>query len=357
MQRMLFSRFAISCVFLVACGRSTIDASEPGPGTGSTIQGNGGTTSAARGPCDIYAAEGGPCVSAHSTVRALLGAYNGPLYQIKKADGTTNDIGVVAPGGFANSATQDAFCGADACVISMIYDQSGRGNHLTPVGSLAEMRKAPLGFQANAMALKLSIGGHTVYGVHIVSGFGYRSNTCNGTAMTDNPETIYMVTSVDDSSNGCCFEYGNVETSDISRDRAGQAEAVYVGNGSTWGKGAGSGPWVMADLGVGMWAGNTNPNNQNTPVTYAYVTAMVKGDKTRANHWTIKAGNAQSGSLTTPFDGPRPDASYNPMNKQGAIILGTDSGDFFEGLMTAHYSSNAADDAVQANIVTAGYGQ
>jgi hypothetical protein len=280
MQRMRFSRIAISCVFFVACGRSTIGVSEPGPGSGGTSQGNGDTTSAARGPCDIYAAEGGPCVAAHSTVRALLGAYSGPLYQIKKADGTTKDIVVLTPGGFADSATHDAFCAADACVISMIYDQSGMGNHLTPVGSLAEMRKAPLAYQANAMALKLNIGGHTVYGVHTESGVGYRSTTGNGTAMLDNPETIYMVTSVDYSGNGCCFEYGNVETSDISRDSAGQAEAVYVGNGSTWGKGAGSGPWVMADLGAGVWAGNTNPNNQSTPVTHAYITAMVKGDKT-----------------------------------------------------------------------------
>jgi hypothetical protein len=63
------------------------------------------------------------------------------------------------------------------------------------------------------------------------------------------------------------------------------------------------------------------------------------------------------------FDGKRPGSQYNPMRKEGAIILGTagdnsDSaqGNFFEGVMTAHYSSNAADDAVQANIVSV-YGQ
>jgi hypothetical protein len=51
------------------------------------------------------------------------------------------------------------------------------------------------------------------------------------------------------------------------------------------------------------------------------------------------------------------------MRKEGAIILGTagdnsngGQGNFFEGVMTAHYSTNAADDAVQANIVAA-YGQ
>jgi len=35
----------------------------------------------------------------------------------------------------------------------------------------------------------------------------------------------------------------------------------------------------------------------------------------------------------------------------------TAQGNFFEGLMTAHFSSDAADDAVQANIVAAGYGK
>ena len=32
--------------------------------------------------CDIYAGSGTPCVAAHSTVRALYAAYNGPLYQV-----------------------------------------------------------------------------------------------------------------------------------------------------------------------------------------------------------------------------------------------------------------------------------
>ena len=94
---------------------------------------------------------------------------------------------------------------------------------------------------------------------------------------------------------------------------------------------------------------------------------MVKGDATSTTypvHWTIKVGNAQSGGLTTPFDGPRPNARYHPMRKEGAIVLGTagdnsnaGQGNFFEGLMTAHYASKAADDAVQASIVAAGYGK
>ena len=53
----------------------------------------------------------------------------------------------------------------------------------------------------------------------------------------------------------------------------------------------------------------------------------------------------------------------NPMHKQGAIILGTGGdnsdgaqGTFYEGVMISGYPSAATDNAVQANIVAAGYG-
>ncbi len=47
-----------------------------------------------KGPCDIYAAAGDPCVAAYSTTRALYAAYNGPLYQVIR-------LGVKANGIFA----------------------------------------------------------------------------------------------------------------------------------------------------------------------------------------------------------------------------------------------------------------
>ena len=83
---------------------------------------------ARRGPCDIYASGGTPCVAAHSTVRALYGAYNGNLYQVRRSsDNTTRNIGVLTAGGTANAATQDSFCAGTTCVITVVYDQSGRG--------------------------------------------------------------------------------------------------------------------------------------------------------------------------------------------------------------------------------------
>src|SRR6476619_4975258 len=51
-----------------------------------------------KGPCDVYAAAGDPCVAAHSTTRALYAAYTGPLYQVlRQSDGKTLDIAVVEP--------------------------------------------------------------------------------------------------------------------------------------------------------------------------------------------------------------------------------------------------------------------
>ena len=137
----------------------------------------------------------------------------------------------------------------------------------------------------------------------------------------------------------------------------------YWGNASApgWSRGTGSGPWVMADLEAGVWAGNQTPvSPSNTPIIADYVTAMVKG---KAGQLGLKGGDANSGVLKLMYEGPRPDG-YDPMKKQGAIILGIGGdnsdaavGSFFEGVITKGYSTNAADDAVQANIMAVGYGK
>jgi hypothetical protein len=312
-------------------------------------------------PCDIYADDGGPCVAAHSTVRRLSSTYTGPLYQVRREGpglGTTQDIWSVASG-FANTAAQETFCGTRKCTISIIYDQSGRGNHLT---------KAPPGFskrtggkEANAKSCPITISGHNLYGEHNEMGVAYRNNQAVGTATGDNAETIYMVANGRYHSQGCCFEYGNVEKSsgDI---REGTAETVYFGRYEINNKGDGDGPWVMADLAGGMWAGTSSPFAAAKSLNYKYVTGVVKGGPAGTRRLAVKNGNAQSGSLTKVFEGSRL-GRWEVMRKEGGITLGADTqnenagvGDFFEGVMTAHYSSDAADDAVQANIVSV-YGQ
>jgi len=329
--------------------------------TPATVTGPSGSPGATLGPCDIYAADGGPCVAAHSTTRALFSTYDGPLYQVRKADCTTVDVKPLTPGGLANSADQDNFCGTDPCTISVIYDQSGHGNHLTKAP--AGMAKTTPDNEANAKSVPIMLGGQKVYGVHIVLGVGYRNNQATGTAMGDNAETEYMVVAGNLYNGGCCFDYGNMERN--SHDNGeGTMEAVYFGTCVIWGRGAGSGPWVMGDLENGLWAGDSSPYNNNMPITtWKYVTGMVKGDSAGKNHWTIKEGDATSGMLITPFNGQRPNSRYNPMRKEGAIGLGTGGdnsnaaqGNWFEGVMTAAYSTDSADDKVQANIVSV-YGQ
>jgi hypothetical protein len=327
-------------------------------GTGGAVGGTGGAA-AGTGPCDIFAAGSVPCVAAHSTVRALYGAYNGNLYQVTRAsDNTTKDIGVLSAGGFANSATQDTFCAGTTCTISILYDQSGKANHLTraPAGQ----RKNTPDNLAVATALKLTVSGHPVYGVHIPAGTGYRIDKTSGIATGDQPETEYMVTSGSYYNSGCCFDYGNAETNN-NDDGAATMEALYFGTKSDQGKGAGAGPWVMVDMENGIFAGVSFAANPNCPPqTSAYVTGLAIG---RSGSFALKGGNAQSGTLATFYDGNRP-KGYNPMKKQGAIILGMGGdntndaeGNFFEGVMTAGASSDATDNAVQANIVAAGYGK
>src|SRR5579872_7204663 len=339
-------------------GSTGVDAG----GSGATDSGSSGAgdSGSVTGPCDIYGAAGAPCVAAHSTVRALYGSFSGSLYQVTRAsDKTTKDIKVMSPGGFADSAAQDSFCSGTTCTISILYDQSPKGNHL---------KRAPAGGAKNtsdneavATALKLTVSGHTVYGVHIPAGTGYRDDATSGVATGDAPETEYMVTSGSYYNGGCCFDYGNAETNN-NDDGAGTMEAVYFGNSTSWGRGAANGPWVMADLENGLFGGQSfAANPSNTPLTHTYVTAMVKG---RSGGFGLKGGDAQQGTLTTLYDGSRPSGGYNPMKKQGAIILGIGGdnsngaqGNFFEGVMTAGDAPSASDDAVQANIVAAGYGK
>ncbi|WP_371784612.1 alpha-L-arabinofuranosidase B [Streptosporangium subroseum] len=328
------------------------------------VIGTAGTSQAAGTlPCDIYAAGGTPCVAAHSTTRALFGSYNGSLYQVRRSsDNTTRDIGVLTAGGVANAATQDSFCSGTTCLITVIYDQSGRNNRLTqaPPGGFSGPAAGGYDNLANATAAPTTVGGHKAYGVFVAPGTGYRNNATNGVAKGDQPEGMYAIFDGTRYNGGCCFDYGNAETN--SRDNGnGTMEAIYFGNSKSWGYGAGNGPWIMADLENGLFSGVNQRYNAGDPsISHRFLTAIVKGEP---NHWAIRGGNAQSGSLSTFYNGVRPNvAGYNPMKKEGAIILGiggdnsiSATGTFYEGVMTSGYPSDATENAVQANIVAAGY--
>jgi hypothetical protein len=326
---------------------------------GGLLAGGAGTPSraATQEPCDIYAAAATPCVAAHSTTRALYAAYSGNLYQVRRSsDNTTLNIGTVSAGGVANAAAQDSFCASTTCVITEIYDQSGNGNNLTdaPAGGAAGGPDA----LANATSAPATVDGSKVYGVYIAAGDGYRDDSTKNVATGDAAEGEYAVLDGTHYDNGCCFDYGNAETNNDD-DGAGAMEAIYFGTEKSWGYGSGNGPWIMADMENGLFSGASAGLNSGDPtISDRFTTAMIEGE---SNQWAILGGNAQSGSLSTGYSGVRP-SGYNPMHKQGAIILGiggdnskSSAGTFYEGVMTSGYPSASTEAAVQANIVAAGY--
>ena len=329
-----------------------------------------------QGPCDVYAAAGDPCATAHSTTRALLASYDGPLYQVvRQSDGKTLDIGVVKPsagdpGGYADAAAQDEFCKDTYCWITVIYDQSGHENHLRQAprggfsgGSLGGFNNISLADWAPVW-----LNGHKVYGVFISPGMGYRWNDTKGTAVDDQAEGQYWVINGHHYNSGCCFDYGNAET-DSRDDGDGTMETTYFGNQPSWYHGDAPGPWIMTDQENNLvGCVNDDPNDKYCEglesISWRFVTAFADGEP---HHWRSMGGDAQAGGLKTYYDGGRirnPRNSYDPMRKQGAVLLGNggdnsvgSAGTFYEGAMTmaGTFPTVETNNAVQANVVAAKY--
>jgi hypothetical protein len=328
-----------------------------------------------KGPCDIYAAAGDPCVAAHSTTRALYASYKGPLYQVlRQSDGKSLDIGVVQPvaspfpdaGGYADAAAQDAFCANTYCWITTIYDQSPKHNNLTQAPRGGFSGPAMGGFNNLPLAdmAPITIMGHKAYGVFIEPGMGLREDDPRGTAVDDQAEGQYWVINGLHFNSGCCFDYGNAEI-DSRDDDNGTMETAYYGQATPWYNGSSRGPWIMTDQENNL-VGCVNPDGSkvcvNLPsITWRFVTAIAKGEPHR---WTSMGGDAQRGTLSVMFNGPRVNSTYDPMRKQGAILLGnggdnsnSSQGTFYEGAMTAAgtFPTDDTDQLIQANVMAAKY--
>ena len=190
-------------------------------------------------PCDIYAAGGTPCEAAYSTTRALFASYNGPLYQIQRAsDGSHLNIGLDSTGGVVNSAPQVSFCSGTTCTITEIYDQTSNGNNM-PISPGTSCSGCSSGISgpgpngsdigANAMALPVTVGGQPAYGALFnAHGTGYRINNAKNVPTGSQPEGVYMMTSSNLTSSGCCFDFGSAETND-SDDGNATMNAIYYG--------------------------------------------------------------------------------------------------------------------------------
>ncbi len=311
-------------------------------------------------PCDLYASGGTPCVAAHSTTRALFSSYNGPLYRVTRAsDGAASDIGLLAAGGYADAQAQDRFCNGSSCRITRIYDQTSRHNDLTPGPAGTSGMGNDRG--ADASEIAVSAGGHKVYGVWISPGVGYRyTGVASGVAVNGQPEGVYMVASGTHVGADCCFDYGNAESTPADTGN-GHMDAVSIATTCYFPPCSGSGPWIEADLENGMFQGDNGSNTANLGNSSPFVTAVLKNNGQTA--YALKGGNAQSGALTTWWNGALPSrAGYRPMKQEGGIILGIggdnsnwNRGTFFEGVMVSGYPSDATENAVQANVVSVGY--
>lgn len=338
-------------------------------------------------PCDIYEQAGVPCVAAYATTRRLSTSYDGPLYQVRRQDGQTKDI-PQDEDGFADASVQDEFLGNSGGTVSKLYDQSGKGNDLTvakkgcydcPNGSACQDDN-----ESDAKGRKLIVGGHNVYGLYMKAHDGYRSNQegyngnpdrvdpANGMPTGNEDQGIYMVCDGKRYGTACCWNFGNGSTNNCYGP-TGQMNTLFFGT-AYWGRGEGSGPWFMNDMEAGVWAGGSkpgdpgwgalsdahppNPNNPSIRWDYAFgiSKASTEGGQPK---YCLRMGNAQSGDLTTAWDGNAP----TTWKMEGGIILGiggdnsnSSYGTFFEGCITAGRPSDETDELVLQNVQNIGYG-
>ena len=317
-----------------------------------------------RGPCDVVAGSSAACVAAYSTTRVLFGEYDGPLYSVNRSsDGAVLEIGVAAGSpGVADAAAQDAFCAGADCSIVRLWDQSAQGNHLERAPFNRHKVQPGVDAAVNASSFPITLsGGWKAYGAYFTPGCGYRNyRNTTGVAVGNEPEVIYFVVDGTRSNDLCCFDFGNAEAT-VGDYGSGTMESVYFGSNTVWTRGFGEGPWLGADLENGIFFGANVSNPGNMPLHYPFILGMLKGG---TDGFELKAADATQGKLMSMYAGPRPGGKgYQPMQKQGGIILGiggdnSDSaiGTFFEGIMTGDYTTDEQDAAMHRLVVSARYG-
>jgi hypothetical protein len=333
----------------------------------------------ASGPCDIYGAAGTPCVAAYSMVRALSKNYGGPLYQVRNGSssmntgtgGTTKDIGMTSDG-YADTATQDSFCLGSICTVSVLYDQSGNGNNLrvAPAGvnGIGSHTGLP-DYESSATKGIITAGGHRVYSLYMSRYEGYRTAVgVKGRGMPTGSaaQGTYELADGTHAGTACCWDFGNVSTDPKVYHTM---NALFFGT-AFWGRGAGAGPWMMADFEAGVWAGGSKPgdpgwgglndphplNPSNPSLKVPFALGFLK---TSATQYALRMADAKTASVvTTAYTGPLPKV----LDNQGGIVLGVASdnsneswGTFYEGAIVSGYPSNATEQSVLQNIQAVGY--
>jgi hypothetical protein len=348
--------------------------------------GAGGAPADAIGPCDIYRDAGQPCVAAYSTVRRLLSTYAGPLYQIRSGSsdqntgtgGETHEIAQTSSG-LADASSVRAICEGTICTVSLLYDQSGRGNHL-PVAKAGNAYGGPYAefddFESSATRDAVTVAGERLYSLYMETRQGYRlprpdsslPMRDDGLPRRDAPQGIYLLADGTHAGNACCWDFGNIAT---NPQTFYEPNALFFGS-DFGGVGAGEGPWFMADWGTGVWAGGSkvgdpgwggindlhppNPNNPSLAVKFA-----LGFLKTQSTGWSLRMADVKgASSVTTAYAGALAKVIYNA----GGVALGVSHanennsfGTFYEGAIVAGFPSDETENAVFQNIQELGYGE
>ncbi len=287
------------------------------------------------------------------------------------SDKTTHDISVTTTGGHVDLTTLSSFCSGTTCGVSILYDQAGNGNDLsqaTPQNMPTVAFWTTKASTSLPYALTQNSGGPGYIGGD-PNGQYLRNRTHTSKVPTGSaPQTEYMVVYAKYYKGHCCYDYGNMEAG-IRNDGPGTMNALYFGQTKDWTWGAGSGPWGMVDMedgvfsfgsGPGIDPSNGNPDGQNTQdPAFTYPTTNIASVLSKTNgtsSFVLKAGDVETGSLTTAWNGVLP-SGYAPLHQEGGLSLGEGGdgsdnvdGAFFEGFVVAGEESDATDNSIQADL-------
>jgi non-reducing end alpha-L-arabinofuranosidase len=367
----------------------TTAGSAGGAGAPATGGASGGGSNNAMGPCDIYeaATPSTPCVGAYSTIRRLRAAYTGPLFQVRSGSnamntgtgGETHDIAQDADG-FALMSAVTAACGSGTCTVSLLYDQSGKGNNLPVAKRGGNENGGPWADEDDFETVvnskgQLSVGGRTVWSLYMAERQGYRMTKAGNGVPKGNqaPQGIYMLADGTHAGTTCCWDFGNVTPDPTTYH---DMNTLFFGK-AFWGSGEGGPmdgyPWFMADFEAGVWAGGSKPGdpgwgalegahppNPNNPAMKG-VKFALGFLKTNATDWALRAADTTKDSaIKTAYKGALPKVIAN----EGAIVLGVGGdnsnnswGTFYEGAVLSGFPSDDAELAVLQNIKAVGYGK
>jgi hypothetical protein len=294
--------------------------------------------------------------------------------------GTTKDI-MPGPDGFADVSAVDEACGAGYCTVSVLYDHSGNGNDLrrAPKGNTSGGATGALDdYESIATKGRVTAGGHQAYSLYMNKIEGYRVQTgVVGKNMPtgSQPQGTYMLADGTRNATACCWEFGNVTSKPATEWRF--VDALYFGTPSFGGKGAGTGPWFLADFESGLWAGGSRDGDPGSPNEGLWigVDPIPRGNqknpslkvsfalgflKASSSSYAIRVADLSTASeLVTAYDGQLPQIK---LDHQGGIVLGVDAsnannswGTFYEGAIVAGYPSNDVELSVMKNIKAVGY--